>query len=156
MSSPCDVTTQQRETSTHRNASDLGPYSPNILKNSLSFSPRFVTFNVIQFLIGYGLANQKLCYIQMLLNIEKNLKNKTKNILNPFPNQPWFLCVCRKGLLKTLWVKEKLLVSSNFSFSHTAFSCHFEIFLLLSSNMKLSSANSFSLEGSKVYCLGKG
>ena len=41
--------------------------------------------------------------------------------LNPFPNKPWFLHVRRKSLLKTLWEKEKLLVSSNFSFSRSVF-----------------------------------
>ena len=34
-----------------------------------------------------------------------------------FPNKPWFLCVCSTNLLKTLWKKEKLLVTSNFSCS---------------------------------------
>ena len=29
----------------------------------------------------YGLANQKLCCIQIVLNIEKSLENNTKNIL---------------------------------------------------------------------------
>ena len=37
--------------------------------------------------------------------------------INPFPNKPRFLCVCSTSLLKTLWVKEKLLVTSNFSFA---------------------------------------
>ena len=41
--------------------------------------------------------------------------------LNPFPNNPWSLRVCSRGLLKTLWEKEKLLVTSNFSFSHSVF-----------------------------------
>ena len=41
--------------------------------------------------------------------------------LNPFPNKPWFLPVCSTSLLKTLREKEKLLVSSNFSFSHSVF-----------------------------------
>ena len=41
--------------------------------------------------------------------------------LNPFPNKPWFLHVCSTSLLKTLWEKEKLLVRSNFSFSHSVF-----------------------------------
>ena len=41
--------------------------------------------------------------------------------LNPFPNKPWFLRVCSTDLLKTLWEKEKLLVTSNFSFSHSVF-----------------------------------
>ena len=43
-------------------------------------------------------------------------------LINPFPNKPWFSRVCRIGLLKTLWEKEKLLVASNFSFSHSVFS----------------------------------
>ena len=38
------------------------------MKHSLSFSPRFVYVNVTQ---PYGLVNQMLCYINMLLNIEK-------------------------------------------------------------------------------------
>ena len=37
------------------------------------------------------------------------------------PNKPWFLRVCYTSLLKTLWEKEKLLVMSNFSFSHSVF-----------------------------------
>ena len=41
--------------------------------------------------------------------------------VNPFPNKPWFLCVCSASLLKTLWEKGKLLVMSNFSFSHNVF-----------------------------------
>ena len=40
---------------------------------------------------------------------------------NPFPNKPWFLRVYSTSLLKTLWEKEKLLVTSNFSFSHSVF-----------------------------------
>ena len=75
--------------------------------------------------------------------------------VNPFPNKPWFLRVCSTSLLKTPWKKEKLLVTSNFSFS-TVFSTRLEIFLLFSSNLKLSSAKSFSLEESKICRLGKG
>ena len=40
---------------------------------------------------------------------------------NPFPNKPWLLRVCSTSLLKTLWEKEKLLVTSNFSFSRSVF-----------------------------------
>ena len=36
--------------------------------------------------------------------------------VNPFPNKPWFLHVCSISLLKILREKEKLLVTSNFSF----------------------------------------
>ena len=41
--------------------------------------------------------------------------------MNPFPNKPWFLCACSTSLLKTLWEKKKLLIMSNFSFSHCVF-----------------------------------
>ena len=78
------------------------------------------------------------------------------NSFNPFPNKPWFLRVCSTSLLKTLWEKEKLLVKSNFSkFSHSIFP-PLENFLPFSFNLKLSSANSFSLEESKICRLGKG
>ena len=42
-------------------------------------------------------------------------------LINPFPNKPWFLRVCSTSFLKTLWEKEKLLATSNFSFSHSVF-----------------------------------
>ena len=75
--------------------------------------------------------------------------------LNPFPNKPWFLRVCSKSLLKTLWEKEKLLITSNFSFSHSVFYPLREL-SIISSNLKLSSANSFNLEESKMLSFGKG
>ena len=49
------------------------------------------------------------------------LREATHEEINPFPNKPWFLCVCSTSLLKTLWEKEKLLVTSNFSFFHNVF-----------------------------------
>ena len=64
-------------------------------------------------------------------------------LFNPYPNKTWFLRVCSTNLLKTLWEKEKLLVTSNFVFFHSL------------SNLKLSSANFFSLEESKMCRLGK-
>ena len=51
---------------------------------------------------------------------------------NPFQNKPWFLHVCNStSLLKTLWEKDKLLVTSNSSFFPPCFLpiwitfCHF-------------------------------
>ena len=38
-----------------------------------------------------------------------------------FSNKPCFLSVCSTSSLKTLWEKEKLLVTSNFSFSHSVY-----------------------------------
>ena len=40
---------------------------------------------------------------------------------NPFLNKPWFLHVCSSNLLKTLKLKEKLLIMSNSSFSCSVF-----------------------------------
>ena len=37
------------------------------------------------------------------------------------PTSPGFLRVCSRSPLKTLWKKEKLLVTSNLSFSHSVF-----------------------------------
>ena len=45
----------------------------------------------------------------------------TEIVLNPFPKKPWILRFCSTSLLKTLWEKEKLLVTSNFSISHSFF-----------------------------------
>ena len=75
--------------------------------------------------------------------------------LNPFPNKPWFSCVCSTSLLETQREKEILRVMSNFSFC-TVFSTHFENFRSILSNLKLLSANSFSLDESKICRLGKG
>ena len=47
--------------------------------------------------------------------------NILPSTLNPFPNKPWFFSVCSAGLLKTLWEKDKLLVTSNLSFFHSVF-----------------------------------
>ena len=44
-----------------------------------------------------------------------------KYYINPFPNRPLFLRVCSKNLLATLSEKDKLLVTSNFSFSLSVF-----------------------------------
>ena len=43
------------------------------------------------------------------------------NFVNAFPKKPLFLRVCSTSLLKTPWEKEKFLVTSNFSFSHSVF-----------------------------------
>ena len=40
---------------------------------------------------------------------------------NPFPHNDTFWRPWETSLLKTLWEKEKLLVTSNFSFTHSVF-----------------------------------
>ena len=59
---------------------------------------------------GRSISGSKYCWKSIILIL-----------FNPFRNKPWFLCVCSTSLLKTLWEKEKLLVTSNFSFSHSVF-----------------------------------
>ena len=41
--------------------------------------------------------------------------------INPFKKKPWISRVCSVSLLKILWEKEKLHVTSTFSFSHSVF-----------------------------------
>ena len=41
--------------------------------------------------------------------------------VNPFPHNDTFWRLLERSLLKTLWEKEKLLVTSNFSFTHIVF-----------------------------------
>ena len=57
----------------------------------------------------------------------KNKKRESKlrclvyKRVNPFPNKPLFLRFYNTSLSKTLWEKKKLLVTSNFYFSHSVF-----------------------------------
>ena len=81
--------------------------------------------------------------LQTLWNMKKCLLLAfTHHVFNPYPNKPWFLCIYSTSLLKTLPEKKKLLIMSNFSFFHSVFYPHGN-FLPFSSNLKLSSANSF-------------
>ena len=43
------------------------------------------------------------------------------HLINPLPHNPNFQQPWEKSLLKTLWEKEKMLVTSIFSFSHNVF-----------------------------------
>ena len=67
-----------------------------------------VKSNISAFL-EYPLIWWYVCICQLLMT------------LSPSPNEQWFLCVCSTSLLKTLWEKEKLLITSNFSFSYNVF-----------------------------------
>ena len=65
--------------------------------------------------------DQHLSRIITILPVLCCLCSGSPTILNPFPINPSFLRVCSTRLLKTLWEKEKLLVTSNFSFSRSIF-----------------------------------
>ena len=90
-------------------------------------------------------SNTTLLLINTVLNIK---------MINTFPNKSWFSRVCSASLLKTLREKDKLLVTI-YPFP-TVFSACLEKFLPFLSSLKLSSANSFNLEESKICRLGNG
>ena len=74
--------------------------------------------------IGFTPFQRDLEFYELVLKAFENILGKRLNAgyrINPFPNKPWFLRVCSISLLKTLWAKEKLLVTSHFSFSHMYF-----------------------------------
>ena len=99
--------------------------------------------NILSFLTLF----QGVHYIFFLVMIAAYI-----SLFYPFPKKPWFSRVCSTSLLKTLCEKEKLLVkllmTSNFSFSHTVFN-PLEYILPIPSNFQLTSANSLALEQSK-------
>ena len=71
------------------------------------------------------------CFITSVRKKWMVFNSWTTLTFNPFPNKPWLLFVCSTSLLKTLREKEKLLIMSNFSFSHSVFTwgwtlCHFQ------------------------------
>ena len=80
---------------------------------------------------------------------------KLDSFLTLFQTSLGFYGSAVQVFLKTLREKEKLLVTSNFSF-FPVFSTYLENFLPFSSKLELSSAKSFSLEESKICRLGKG
>ena len=99
--------------------------------------------------------------VRLFQRIIGAMQDPAKNAfnLNPLPNKSWFLRVCSTCLSKMVWGKEKLFVTSNFSFSLSVFYPFYKffiIFLPFSTNSNVLSANSFNLEESKFCHLGKG
>ena len=72
----------------------------------------------------------------------------------PFPNKPWFSCVSSVSLENTV-AKGEIARNEQFLLFPQCFSTRLDHFLPLLSNMKLSSANSFGLEESKICRFGK-
>ena len=108
---------------------DQGPYSPTIFKN-----------------IKMGFRNT--------LNVDRSLLFTFYLILTLSPYKLFFLRDCHTSLLKTVG-KGEIAHKKDFSSFPNAFSTLFENFPPFSSNSKLLSANSFTLEEFKICCLGK-
>ena len=85
----------------------------------------------------------------------KNIIHVQGDAVSPFPNKLWFLLVCSITLLKTLWGKEEIARQEQFLLFPQRFVIVLENFLPFSSNLKLSSANPFSLVASEICRLGK-
>ena len=102
------------------------------------------------------LSDHDLLRLQMLLTwtqrtaIIPDQGSYSPIFLNTFPNKPWILRVCSTSLLKTQWEKENCSLWAISPFP-TVFSTRLDNFLPFLSNLELSSANSFSLEGSKSW-----
>ena len=65
-----------------------------------------------------------LCLFMVFVSSFLLLCLSTYQHFNPFPHTDTFWHPLETSLLKTLWEKEKLLITSNFSFFHSVF-CHF-------------------------------
>ena len=113
----------------------------------------YIIFALANFVDGKGAdgLEKLLCKILEIAALGKYGWVLSPPLYNPFPNKPLVLRVYRTSLLKTPWEQEKLLETSNFSFSQSVF----YPFPAFTRNSKLSSANSSSLE-SKICRLGKG
>ena len=98
-------------------------FFPSLYKFQVSIN--FILSSVNAFNLGRSRIlsfGEELNIIQSInLSISQSVNHHAKCALNPFPNKPWFLRVFPVSLLKTLREKEKLLVTSNFSFSHSVF-----------------------------------
>ena len=76
-------------------------------------------------------------------------------LIKPFLNKPWLLRVWSTSLFKTLWEKEKLLITSNFSFSHSVFYPFWELSVIFI-KFKTTVCNIFQFVGVWNLSFGKG
>ena len=86
--------------------------------------PRSLNFRTVWQKLKRILLSKDLTLLILHFSFSNNVFNSLYFGLykiNPFPKKPWFLRVCSTSLLKTQWEKEKLLVMSNFCFSHSVF-----------------------------------
>ena len=67
------------------------------------------------------LRSSKALVLRSSITLSSNRPKMKVQTFNPFPTKPWFLCTYSPSLLKTLQKKDKLLITSNFSFSHSVF-----------------------------------
>ena len=81
---------------------------------------------ILLLLAVWAITNLQHNFIDLVLSHDLYFNSLQQLLLSPivfkpFPNERLFLRVCSISVLKTLWEKEKLLVTSNFSFSNRVF-----------------------------------
>ena len=86
----------------------------------------------------------------------ENMEIKIDNVLNPFSNKPWFFTCLQYKSFENPVGKGEIARNKQFSSFPNVFYTRLDNFLPISSNLELSSAKYFSLEGSKICRLGKG
>ena len=89
-------------------------YYYTLLVNFLPYSSnlKFSSANCLNW------ERSKICFLGKGYYSPNNLKTF---VINSFPNKSLFLRVSDTSRLRTPWDNEKLLVTSNFSFSHSVF-----------------------------------
>ena len=83
--------------------------------------------------------------LSQIIDVVSNCTFYWRILFNPFPNKSWFLRVRSTSLLKTLWEKKKLLVTSNFSLFHSVF-YPFDDLSAIFIKSEIDVCNSFSSE----------
>ena len=94
-------------------------------------------------------------FFHVSINKWYNHKTDLFFLFNPFPNKPWFLRVGRTSLENTVG-KGEIARNKQFLLFPQCFLPVWRTFCHFLTNLKLPSANSFSLEESKICRLGKG
>ena len=86
-------------------------------------------YGLIKIVFVHTIAAGECFYVYILYTICFNRVYESLKLFNPFPNKPWFL---RVGMsLKTMWEKEKLLVTSSSFFFHIVFYPFGELYALV-------------------------
>ena len=100
----------------------------------------------------YTLIRERQTYTQRQ---KESVNQMAVDLIHPFPKQALVLtCLQYKSFENTVG-KGEIARNEQFLLFPTVFSTHLENFMPFSLNLKLSSANCFSLEESKICRLGK-
>ena len=129
--------------------------------NPLEYNWKYALLNEKQrklkyFFLNFLIKLQNLNLAKLKMFTDKlNLPTWIISFFNFFPNNPWFLRVCCTSLFENTVGKGEIAPDKQFLLFPQCFILFWRTFRHFSSKSKLSSADSFSLEKSKICCLGK-